>query len=148
MRRLELAGLLLTLAAVAVLAGSLVTGLRGGGGPRPEPPASPDAGSEHVTIPTESVRVEVLNGAGVEGLARSATHRLRDAGFDVVYFGNAAGFGRERTQVIDRVGRPQFARAVARALGGGEVSSEPDADLYLEVTVILGADWSPQPSGE
>ena len=88
------------------------------------------------------VRVEVLNGAGQSGLARSATDVLRDEGFDVVYFGNADDFGRDSSVVLDRVGRVDLARAVADALGIPRVLSEPDSNLYLDATVVLGEDWS------
>ena len=64
----------------------------------------------------ERVRVEVLNAAGIPGLARVVTRTLRERGFDVVYFGNARGFSPESTLVIDRVGREETAREVAGAL--------------------------------
>jgi hypothetical protein len=89
------------------------------------------------------VRVEVLNAAGRPGLARLATERLRDRGFDVVFYGNAGEFGRARTAVIDRVGRPEGAREVAAALGAGDVTSQPDPSRLVEVSVVLGEDWPP-----
>ena len=94
--------------------------------------------------PTSRGRIEVLNGAGRAGLARHATSLLRSGAFDVVYFGNA----RSRTdssEVIDRVGQPQIARAVAERLGIGRVRSEPDPSLLLDATVILGRDWTGPP---
>lgn len=102
-------------------------------------------GSTDTTAPSrtgEPPRVEVLNGAGVEGLARSATRVLREEGFDVVYFGNAPSFGRTSSLVLDRGGPTTEGRMVAEALGIREMRSEPDSTLLLEATVILGADWS------
>ena len=90
------------------------------------------------------VRVEVLNGAGVGGLARDATYELRGDGFDVVFFGNADHFRHGRSVVIDRVGRPGRARAVADALGIDSVTTAVDSSLMLEVTVVLGGDWPPK----
>lgn len=87
------------------------------------------------------VRVEVLNGGGRAGAARAATTFLRDAGYDVVYFGNAASFDNDSTRVIDRVDRPGVASAVARSLGIDNVLSEPDPNLFVDVSVVLGADW-------
>lgn len=89
------------------------------------------------------VRVEVLNGAGVGGLARDATHDLRDDGFDVVFFGNASRFDHARSVVLDRLGDPARARAVAAALGIDSVATAIDSSLMLEVTVVLGKDWPP-----
>ncbi|RMH15022.1 MAG: LytR family transcriptional regulator [Gemmatimonadetes bacterium] len=98
-----------------------------------------------VARPVGRVRVEVLNAGGVPGMALRATELLREAGFDVVYFGNAEAFGQDSTVVLDRVGRLDAARAVADVLGATTVRSEPQANLYLDVTVRLGAAWEPAP---
>ena len=98
----------------------------------------------------ERVRVEVYNAGGVSGMAREATGVLRDAGFDVVTFDNAATFDPEReSEVVDRVGRRDMAEAVAATLGIDNVLSDPDPNLYVDVTVVLGRTWSvPSPAGE
>ena len=99
--------------------------------------------------PSERIRVEVLNAGGVAGRARLATMTLRELGFDVVHFGNAASFGRDSSVVVDRVGRPDLSRAVANALGIRNVVSDPDANLFVDVTVLLGRSWSDRsPTGE
>jgi hypothetical protein len=89
------------------------------------------------------VRVEVLNGGGVSGRAGDATAALRDAGFDVVLFGNAGTFDQDSSVVLDRVGGLDAARAVADVLGIRNVRSELDSNLYLDVSVVLGRDWTP-----
>ncbi len=133
--------ILLAITGVAVLAFavSFVLGVRlrapGSG------TASPDSiAAEDFLNRGRPPRVEVLNGAGRSGLAREITGRLRDSGFDVVFFGNA------RTQtdtsyVLDRAGHVETARTVARALGITRVHTAIDTTLYLEATVILGKDW-------
>lgn len=105
-------------------------------GLRPDWVAPPSEGGA-----SPRTRVEVLNGAGIDGLARRATDSLRGLGFDVVYYGNAGSFDREASVVLDRVGASERALAVARALGIPNVRSEPDPSLYLDVTVMLGRDW-------
>lgn len=87
------------------------------------------------------IRVEVLNGAGIDQLARTATERLRGLGFDVVYYGNAERFDRDTSVAIARVENVEPARRVADALGLRKVAQQPDRNLYLDVTVILGSDW-------
>ena len=90
----------------------------------------------------ERVRVEVLNLGGVSGMGRDATQAIRDAGFDVVELGNVVPFNAEGpSQVIDRVGRTDIAQAVALAVGIDNVQSDPDPNLYVEVSVLLGSDW-------
>ncbi len=97
----------------------------------------------------DRVTVDVRNAGGVAGMARAATDRLRGAGFDVVGIGNAGQFGLESSVVIDRVGKPETAAAVAAALGIDSVTSDPDPNLFVDVTVRLGSDWmAPQGSVE
>lgn len=91
------------------------------------------------------VRVDVQNGGGVSGMARAAMEILRPSGFDVVSFGNAPSFDPDRpSAVIDRVGRTDQAQAVAKALGIDNVLSEPNPNLYVDVTVVLGRAWDPE----
>ena len=137
--RLQTVGLFLTLLLVAALVGSLVYGLRGRGAPVPSRAPTPEASK---TAPAERVRVQVLNASGRPGLAREATRILRDRGFDVVEFGNAgAEFAPDSSVVLDRVGKLESARQVADAVGIRRVQARPDANLYLDVTVVLGRDW-------
>ena len=141
MRRLQTIGLFASLIVVAVLVGSMVAGLR----PGSEPSGAEGALEEAEDPPAERVRVEVLNAAGVPGLARAATQVLRQRRWDVVYFGNAGIGVRDSSVVVDRVGRREVAEQVAEALGIDQVESTPDSTLYVDVTVILGGDWSDRP---
>ncbi len=137
-RRLISAALFLVLGLVAAFAASAVAGFWDD-----EPAETGLRALGPAVDHPENVRVEVLNGAGTAGLARDATYRLRDTGFDVVFFGNADHFGHERSVVVDRVGRPDRARAVAAALGIDSVATALDSSLMLEVSVVLGGDWPP-----
>ena len=120
-------------AAVVLVAG--VVWWSGGG---LEPPSSVS-----VLVPDAvRIKVEVLNASQQRGLARRATFALRDAGFDVVRFENAPT-PRDSTLVLARSGHEDWAKLVARALGGARVESRPDSTRYLDVTVLLGADWRP-----
>lgn len=86
-------------------------------------------------------RVEVLNGMGRPGAARRAAGLLREMGFDVVYYGNADRFDHARTRVLLRSTDSAAARRVADSLGVDGMSVRPEPDLYVDGTVILGADW-------
>lgn len=115
---------------------------------RDAPPADPsprgEAGAPEGAVPDlpeARPRVEVLNGMGREGAARRAAERLRDMGFDVVYFGNADRFDHPRTMVWLRSGDTAAGRRVADSLGVDGVTPRLDHGLHVDGTVVLGADW-------
>lgn len=150
-KRLQTIGLFLTLLVVAVLVGSLAAGLvRGRGAPPAAEGAHGVAGTAEPAKPGAAprpagrVRVEVLNASGVPGLAAKGRTMLRDAGFDVVYVGNAAGFAPDTSLVLDRVGRMELARSVADQMAIPRVFARPDSNVFVDVTVVLGKDWAEQ----
>lgn len=94
------------------------------------------------TATTSRIQVEVLNAAGVDGLAARATEHLRRRGFDVVAVGNSAP--RDTSTVLVRSGTALDARHVAQALGLSDarvVTGGPTQDYRLDVTVTLGTDY-------
>jgi hypothetical protein len=102
-------------------------------------------GATDAALPgSDGIVVEVLNGSGRRGLARSATRALRQAGFDVVYFGTVTD-SIAITQVLARRGDSLAAAKVARVLGAGQARVRPDTLLRVDVTVLLGADYRPPP---
>lgn len=142
--RLQMLLLVLVLLGVGALLGSFWLEWRGprlaeAGDTIVGTPASP--GEE----PDERLRVEVLNGAGDPGAAREVAMRLREKGFDVVYFGNAGTFGHEVTHVVNRSGRTGAAGRIAEVLGADSVATEIDPELYLDGSVVLGRDWADLP---
>ncbi len=84
--------------------------------------------------------VEVLNGTRVDGLARAATLRLRQAGIDVVYFGTAAQASVDTTLIMIRRGDSTAAIRVQDVIGAGRIVMDPDPSLLLDVSVLLGHD--------
>lgn len=136
--RLEAAGAALALLACVAFVASFAFGIGRVGGSR-EAVLEPDV--HVVNVPVAAGRVEVLNATSRSGLARAVTQRLRDAGFDVVFFGNASESAGDSTTVLDRIGDDAVARAVAEHLGITRVRTERDTALYLDATVIIGDDW-------
>ena len=105
-------------------------------------------GASAPAIPTvfgPRLRVEVLNGGGRDGMARAATGILRDGGYDVVEVGNWTASDEPLSFVLDRGGALEGARRVADALGVTEVrpAGEDESNLYADVTVVLGQEWTP-----
>jgi hypothetical protein len=90
------------------------------------------------------IKVQVLNGTDISGLASAATRYLRDRGFDVVESGNSAT-RTDSTRVLNRSGNGDWAELVARALGVPGSVTEIDSGRFVDVTVVLGRDWSPPP---
>ena len=89
----------------------------------------------------DSIEVEVLNGTDRDGLAVDVSRLLRSRGIDVVSLGNAASLN-DRTRVIARRGNLDAARRVARALEQGLPELVPDSLRFVDVTVIIGADFA------
>jgi hypothetical protein len=104
--------------------------------------ASPAGNTAVTAAPYEERRgrVDVRNATTTSGLAADVTDRLRAAGFDVVHYGNADTVP-DSSAVIDRIGNPDIARAVADALGIKRIRIAVDSTLYLDATVILGIDF-------
>ena len=103
---------------------------------RARPEVLPPPGSDGATVV-----IEVLNATDRSGLARIATMRLRERGIDVVAFGNASE-PVDSTLLVVRRGDERAAERVRRALGLGRVLVDRDSSLFLDVTVLLGADFA------
>jgi len=122
---------------LAAVLGIGVWALSRGNAASARPEAAPLLGGERIVV-------EVLNGSGRRGLARVATRALRNAGFDVVYFGTVAD-SMAVTLVLARRGDSSAAVRVARALGTGQARVREDTLLRVDVSVLLGADYRPPP---
>jgi len=104
--------------------------------------------------PAQLVRVQVLNGCGLAGVAGRIADELRTAGnvhfeFDVVEHTNFATFDVEETLVLDRGSSPEAALEVASLYGlpRDRVVRQPlnDNILDIEVSILLGKDISLYP---
>ncbi|CAA9232044.1 MAG: hypothetical protein AVDCRST_MAG20-1279 [uncultured Acidimicrobiales bacterium] len=91
----------------------------------------------------DRIRVQVLNGTGVPGLAQQVQPLLAPAGAVVSLTGNADRFDYPVSQVVYyRDEDLEDARSVQRALGVGEaVRSLVPLDV-VDITVVVGADFA------
>ena len=99
--------------------------------------------SYKITNPVQykNIKIEVLNGCGVQDLARVTTDYLRKKGFDVINYANAAE-EQKRTVVIDRLSpEKRWAKIVASALDIELTSAIVDSSLCVHVLVLLGKDY-------
>jgi hypothetical protein len=88
------------------------------------------------------IRVEVLNATDTKGLARRAMLVLRDAGFDVVFFGNTTERA-DTTRILDRSGHTDWAALASKTMGRANAVEMPDSSRFLDLTVLVGRNWTP-----
>ncbi len=89
-----------------------------------------------------NVRVEVLNGCGVNRLAIRVTNSLRKNGFNVVKIGNTETQNFQETVVIERSEENmKNAKYFAKRIGCKNIGKDIDPALYLEVSLIIGKDY-------
>lgn len=89
------------------------------------------------------IKVEVLNGCGVSGVADKLTNYLRENKIDVVNLGNYRSFEIEKSIVIGRNKKIKNAELVASLVGldQNSVIQQINPDYLLDVTFILGKDY-------
>ena len=90
------------------------------------------------------IKVEVLNGVGIDGIAAEVTEYLREKGFDVVKTDDAGRTDYIYSMVKDRTGNLYSARNLAQILNIDTLSvlQEINKSLILDATVILGKDYT------
>ena len=90
-----------------------------------------------------AIGVEVLNGTNVTGLASRTAQLFQSYGFDVVSVGNADNSEHGETVVLDRKSRLDLAERVADIIRCRRyhTSMDPNLDVSIDVTVILGKDF-------
>ena len=97
--------------------------------------------------PIMDIEVEILNGCGVSGLASKVSDLLRDNNIDVVRSENADNFNYTQTMLILRNENLEDLNYVAKSLGlnpneDPRVIHQPDESLSVDLTLILGKDFS------
>ncbi|WP_041330128.1 LCP family protein [Roseiflexus castenholzii] len=92
-------------------------------------------------VETEEARIQVLNGAGITGLARRVSGELESAGFTVVPAADAPRSDVLRTIVYDVTGKPATARRLAVLLNADIRRGSPDGvNPTVDIVVVLGRD--------
>ena len=87
------------------------------------------------------IRLEILNGTSVVGLAARTAERYRNFGFDVVSVGNAERDDTENTVVINRSGNELFASRTADIIRAQQIREEQNPQSPVDVTIVLGRDF-------
>ena len=103
----------------------------------------PDA--EGIKPETKVIRIEVLNGCGVTGVAAKFRDYLRAQGFDVVNTDNYRSYDIDSSFVIDRVSiKSKYGLKLADALGIPRKNVQPilSDELAVESSLVLGKDYA------
>ncbi len=93
----------------------------------------------------QDIKVEVLNGCGIKGIAARTADFLRANHVDVVRSDNADNHNYPNTIIISRNENIESLKAVSRSFGIAlddktHILIDPDESLGVDVTVILGKD--------
>ena len=98
-------------------------------------------GRAHGDAPLPTLQVEVMNGCGVDGLARRAARGLQELRQDVVGVDTVRDHAFATSFLIDRRGKPRLTRRLAERIGPCRVVLERTDDARADVTLVLGSDW-------
>lgn len=104
--------------------------------------SSAASSSSNPAVQPSQITLTIRNGAGVSGLAKSATDLFTKAGFVIKESGNMNQFVYSKTLVVYKTGTEDKARVVSDELGYGDVV--PAAGLYkfnTDIMVVVGKDW-------
>jgi len=93
---------------------------------------------------SSSIKAEIINGCGIEGLGDRLTDTLRANHVDVIQSGNYYQFNVDHTLILDRSGSYEKAKRIADILGLPEqqIIRQYNKSLFLDVTVLTGKDYS------
>lgn len=90
------------------------------------------------------LKIEVLNGTNVTGLAGKAAEALKAAGYTIVKVGNNSTKGVEKTTIYGDAGLGSALQALATAAKGTVSSDSVTLPSGTEARVVLGADYPTQ----
>ena len=95
--------------------------------------------------PIQDIRLEILNGCGINGLAGKTTDFFRSKQIDVIKSDNADRYDYSKTIIIGRNENIKSLKAVAACLkiatnDTSRIKINPDESLGVDVTIILGKD--------
>ncbi|RBY89842.1 LCP family protein [Blastococcus sp. TF02A-26] len=107
----------------------------------PEPEAPAEAPEPPATVDPSQVSVEVLNGSGTSGLARTAGGELETAGFVLAGTGNADSSDYTQTVIRHVTGDEALAATLAGQVPGAVVEVD-DTLTSGTVQLVLGSDFN------
>ncbi len=89
------------------------------------------------------VKINVLNGCGINGIGGEMTAFCRSKGYDVVEMGNYKSFDVDQSMIIDRSGKMVDAVKIASLLGISRenVVQQFNNDQLVSASIVIGKDY-------
>ena len=112
-------------------------------------PLQPEIEEEQQPSPMiHTIQVEILNGCGVNGVAKIFQSLLRENGIDVVNTENYIVKGKvfwnvDQTFIIDQIGVAEQAKSIAKVLGIPltHVESRENPAAIYDISLVIGKDY-------
>lgn len=132
--------ILLTVAIIALI---IFNGLQLYGIMTDVPAKSIEQGKHNSDTTHLPIQINVLNGCGIAGVGNTMTTFCRQAGYDVVEMGNYKSFDVVESMVIDRSGKLDDARRLAKLLGISQnnVIQQFSSDHLVSASIVIGKDY-------
>jgi hypothetical protein len=103
------------------------------------PATSPVTTPAKPVVAPAQVKVEVLNGMGIAGVAHAVAAQLTAAGFDVVSIGNAPGSPVNASGIIYSPDQAAAFRTLSKATG---VTLSASSGTSSVLVLVVGPDWT------
>lgn len=87
-----------------------------------------------------SIKIEVLNGSGIGGLATKTAKMLEKEGYNVINIGNIKGISYGQTHIYDRKNKGDEVKKVAKILEISEVEVDTNMESDADITIVVGRD--------
>ncbi len=96
-----------------------------------------------VQLGNQNIRIEILNGTTVSGLARRTELLFEQYGYVVVGIGNHVESGVAETLIINRSQSTNYSSSIGRLINTANLTDEPltENPMAIDVTIILGEDF-------
>ena len=108
----------------------------------PEPQIVTSPASTPAPVRRETpVKLEILNGSGKPGLAKTAATYFESVGFIVVKTGNAPNFRYNNSKVINHKVEDAEVQKVLDILKSKDVTHDSNSNSQSDITIIIGKDY-------
>jgi hypothetical protein len=97
--------------------------------------------SENVQkVDNKDIRVQVMNGSGINGAAAKVRELLMNKGYTVVGIGNISGLNFTKSHIIDKTLKGNNAKKLASELEISHIEKNQDNLSDVDIVVVIGND--------